>query len=67
MIREESNKLIALAIPTNEPEVAMKYLLSDDSLSNFQPFSRYVTFLFNFQKPWTDELIKEAESRLDKY
>lgn len=49
---------LGLAVPTNEPDVAFRYLLKD--LHHLKALSKFATFLFNFQKPWTSEQIDEA-------
>lgn len=55
---DSNHEILGFVVPTNEPDVAFNYLLSSlDGLEDAAPIS---TFLFNFQKPWTDDQIKRA-------
>ena len=55
---EPNHKILGFAVPTNEPEVAFNYLLS--SVENLKEVAPISAFLFNFQKPWTDDQITKA-------
>lgn len=60
-----NHEILGLAVPTNEPDTAFNYLLASlDGLKEVAPIS---TFLFNFQKPWTDNQIKEAIRICESY
>lgn len=61
------NELLALVLPTNEPEVYFKYFGSDYSLSNLVPIRDYCTICLNFQPPWTKALIDQAINKLSDY
>lgn len=53
-----NHEILGFVVPTNEPDVAFSYLLKSlDGLQDAAPIS---TFLFNFQKPWTEKQIAQA-------
>ena len=58
------NKLVVLALPTNEPSTAFKYLIP--TLENLKDFSPYCTLAVNFQPPWTNNKISEFLSIAEK-
>ena len=55
---ESNHEILGFAVPTNEPDVAFNYLLS--SIENLREVAPISTFLFNFQKPWTEDQISKA-------
>lgn len=50
--------ILAFTMPTNEPDTAFDYILT--SLDNVEAVAPISTFLINYQKPWTDKQIDEA-------
>lgn len=53
-----SHNLLGIVLPTNNPEAMRKYFLP--SLVNAKEIAPYVTFLLNFQKPYTQEESEEV-------
>lgn len=50
--------ILGFVCPTNEPEVALRFLLA--SIENLKEVAPISTFLFNFQQPWTEEQTHKA-------
>lgn len=61
------NNILGFVIPTIEPDTAFNYLLKESSLESIKCLRGLATFLFNFQGPWTNELIEKAVFRVKKY
>ena len=55
---DNPHTILGLAVPTNEPDVAFNYLLA--TVHNLKAVAPIASFLFNFQKPWTEEQILKA-------
>lgn len=58
IMKSNPHTILGFVCPTNEPEVAFSLLLS--SMENLKEVAPISTFLFNFQKPWTDEQVHKA-------
>lgn len=60
-----THRVLGMVLPTNEPDTAFDYILG--SLKNFEEVAPYVTFLCNFQKPWTQSQIEKAVSLIKSH
>lgn len=61
----EMTDILGLVFPTNEPDTAFEYLFT--TLENFKEVAPISTFLINYQKPWTDEKMQEANDLISSY
>lgn len=59
------SKLLGLVLPTNNPSIMYKYLLS--SIENIQVAKDYIEFLINFQSPYTEVEINDIVSKIRSY
>lgn len=60
-----NHKLLGVVLPTNSPDVMKKYLLP--SLKNAVDAAPYMTFLINFQSPWTQSEMDEVCAEIKSY
>ena len=54
----DTKDILAFTMPTNEPDTAFDYILT--SLDNVEAVAPISKFLINYQKPWTEKQIDEA-------